>query len=171
MLVHHRDPVEADREDVAEGEEMSTMIRYVKGDATRPDGDDCRLIVHCCNNVSAWGAGFSGAVSRRWAAPEADFRRVRNRLLGSVSFVPVDDAGLWVANLIGQDGIGRSRPRVRYEAIKKGLATIATWCDDHGASVHMPRIGTGLAGGRWSEIEPLIERELLGIDVTVYDLP
>lgn len=40
-----------------------------------------------------------------------------------------------------------------------------------GASVHMPRIGCGLAGGKWSRIEPLIERRLAGrgVPVTVYD--
>ncbi|THA79646.1 hypothetical protein E6R60_03350 [Streptomyces sp. A0642] len=40
-----------------------------------------------------------------------------------------------------------------------------------GASVHMPRIGCGLAGGTWSRIEPLIEKRLTGrgIPVTVYD--
>jgi hypothetical protein len=36
----------------------------------------------------------------------------------------------------------------------------------------MPRIGCGLAGGQWSEIEPIIERTLLaaGVEVYVYDL-
>jgi O-acetyl-ADP-ribose deacetylase (regulator of RNase III) len=40
-----------------------------------------------------------------------------------------------------------------------------------GASVHMPRIGCGLAGGQWAKIEPLITENLLlsNIAVTVYD--
>ena len=40
-----------------------------------------------------------------------------------------------------------------------------------GASVHMPRIGCGLAGGKWERIEPLIERTLLAraVPTTVYD--
>ena len=35
----------------------------------------------------------------------------------------------------------------------------------------MPRIGCGLAGGKWEEIEPIIERTLAtaGVEVTVYD--
>jgi len=35
----------------------------------------------------------------------------------------------------------------------------------------MPRIGCGLAGGKWTAIEPLIEQTLLvkGLDVYVYD--
>ncbi|MQY33582.1 hypothetical protein SRB17_15430 [Streptomyces sp. RB17] len=40
-----------------------------------------------------------------------------------------------------------------------------------GASVHMPRIGCGLAGGTWSRKEPFITERLVkrGIEVTVYD--
>jgi len=39
------------------------------------------------------------------------------------------------------------------------------------ASVHMPRIGCGLAGGRWDRIEPLIVATLCtrDVDTTVYD--
>lgn len=39
------------------------------------------------------------------------------------------------------------------------------------ASVHMPRIGAGLAGGKWEEIEPIIIRTLSAknIPVLVYD--
>ena len=40
------------------------------------------------------------------------------------------------------------------------------------ASDHMPRIGCGLAGGDWAEIEPMITETLCaaGIEVVVYDL-
>jgi hypothetical protein len=35
----------------------------------------------------------------------------------------------------------------------------------------MPRIGCGLAGGQWTEIEPIINEKLLAYDIetTVYD--
>lgn len=41
------------------------------------------------------------------------------------------------------------------------------------AGIHMPCIGTGLAGGRWDLIEPLIIDELIGhnIPVAIYDWP
>jgi hypothetical protein len=36
----------------------------------------------------------------------------------------------------------------------------------------MPRIGCGLAGGKWEEVGRIVEEELLnnGVAVTVYDL-
>ena len=62
-------------------------------------------------------------------------------------------------------------PPIRYQAIRDGLAKVAEFAVEHGASVHMPRIGCGLAGGKWDEIEPLIAEELSasGVIVTVYD--
>jgi len=80
-----------------------------------------------------------------------------------------------VANMIGQHGY-RPRPAdppVRYEAISRALATVGSIALETGATVHAPRIGCGLAGGRWTVIEPLIEENLTrrGVSVTVYDLP
>ena len=49
-------------------------------------------------------------------------------------------------------------PPVRYEAIEKCLATVDDKAKELSASIHMPRIGCGLAGGNWDAIEPLIER-------------
>ncbi|MEU5820275.1 hypothetical protein [Streptomyces sp. NPDC047803] len=56
-------------------------------------------------------------------------------------------------------------------AIDAGLATVAYHALELGASLHMPRIGCGLAGGTWSRIEPLIESRLTGrgLSVSVYD--
>ena len=34
----------------------------------------------------------------------------------------------------------------------------------------MPRIGCGLAGGKWAVVEPIIQRALEDIPVFVYDL-
>lgn len=155
-------------------------IAYVEGDATAPQGSGPRVIAHICNDIGGWGAGFVRAISRRWRAPEADFRtwyrgRAQNDYaLGAVRLVRVED-GLWVANLIGQHGIGSGPdgPPVRYPAIGTALAALGDRCLELNASVHMPRIGCGLAGGTWDRVEPLIDEHLTGrgVGVTVYDLP
>jgi O-acetyl-ADP-ribose deacetylase (regulator of RNase III) len=63
------------------------------------------------------------------------------------------------------------RPTIRYDAVRQCLRHLATHATRLTASVHMPRIGAGLAGGRWDHIEPLITSELTSHDipVTVYD--
>ena len=50
------------------------MVNYVSGDATIPKDNDKRLIFQVCNDLGKWGAGFSGAVSRRWSQPEMCYR-------------------------------------------------------------------------------------------------
>ncbi|MGW4550979.1 macro domain-containing protein [Streptomyces violaceorubidus] len=153
-------------------------IRYVRGDATAPSVKGVKVIAHVCNDVGGWGKGFVLAVSRRWPEPEAAYRawhrdRASNDFgLGAVQFVRVEPY-VWVANMIGQRGTrtrGKGVP-VRYEAVGTALGVLADRAAELGASVHMPRIGCGLAGGEWSRVEPLIADRLArrGIPVTVYD--
>lgn len=157
-----------------------TAVRYTVGDATAPPGTGPRIIAHVCNDIGGWGRGFVMALSRRGREPETAYRtwyRDRDRndfALGAVQMVSVHE-NLWVANMIGQHGIRRAggRPPIRYEAVEEALGRLAEHALDLGASVHMPRIGAGLAGGDWARIEPLIQERLCerGLDVTVYDLP
>ncbi|KQV14855.1 MULTISPECIES: macro domain-containing protein [unclassified Kitasatospora] len=158
---------------------MGDSINYVRGDATAPQGKGVKVIAHVCNDLGGWGKGFVLALSKRWPEPEAAFRRWhRERAgndfgLGAVQLVQVERY-VWVANLVGQRGIRTSRSQgvpVRYEAIDAALGRLAPQVVELGASVHMPRIGCGLAGGRWSKVEPLIETRLAGagVAVTVYD--
>ncbi|MGW2231609.1 macro domain-containing protein [Streptomyces formicae] len=153
-------------------------ITYVRGDATAPFGKGVKLIAHVCNDLGGWGKGFVLALSRRWPEPEKAYRswhreRAKNDFgLGAVQFVDVG-RGLWVANMVGQRGMrtGSKGAPVRYEAIDTALKALADKALELGASVHMPRIGCGLAGGTWSRIEPLIAERLVarGIAVRVYD--
>src|SRR6266545_1769713 len=151
-------------------------ITYLKGDATCPQAKGVKIICHVCNDIGGWGKGFVLALSKRWSEPEAAYRKWYSEgkgfALGEVQFVQVEPY-IWVANLIGQRGTktGSSGPPVRYEAITAGLAKVAAKALELGASVHMPRIGCGLAGGEWIKVEPLILEALCeqGLPVTVYD--
>jgi len=156
---------------------METRIKYVKGDATEPQGDGKKIITHICNDIGAWGQGFVMALSRKWREPEAEYRewhRSRDGFeLGKVQFVEVEP-DIIVANIIGQHGIiaKDSIPPIRYKALEKGLKKVAKKAGSIDAEIHMPRIGSGLAGGKWKEIEKIIYRTLTkeDIPVTVYDL-
>lgn len=157
------------------------QLTIVTGDATRPTAPGPKIIVHVCNDVGGWGAGFVVALSKRWPEPEAAYRAWAAGgdapfALGEVQLVEVtsdDDHPLFVANLVGQHGLRTQGgvPPIRYPAIADGLARVAEHARRLCASVHMPRIGCGLAGGTWDEIGPLVEAALVeaGVDVTVYD--
>lgn len=156
------------------GNPPSALLRFAEGDATQPEGDGPKIIAHVCNDAGGWGAGFVLALSRRWPEPEAEYRRHEGPYsLGSVRFVQVEPE-LWVANMVAQHGYGEDgRPPIWYWAVQAGLNAVAGHARSLSASVHMPRIGCGLAGGRWDYIEPLVREELCdrGVPVTVYDLP
>lgn len=164
-----------------------TIIHYVRGDATEPRGDGHKIIVHCCNDIGAWGAGFVLAISKKWPHVEDAYRALGSYALGDVQFVKATE-DITVANIIGQHGIGGmsraldsgrklsagyrdKHPPIRYEAIEQGLRVVRYRATNHAhlASVHMPRMGCGLAGGSWDTMEPIIAKALQDLEVTVYD--
>lgn len=181
-------------------------IKYVVGDATEPvvkitssnRNGGTKLILHCCNDIGAWGAGFVLALSRKWKLPEIQYKRWHETgvneegdpfRLGEVQFVPVS-GNIIVCNMIGQKGIragNTGKPPIRYDAIEKCLEKVSAKIDDFANkdydlpmndklspfTIHSPRFGCGLAGGTWEEIEIVIRRVFGNRDFnyTVYDLP
>lgn len=156
---------------------MSTLT-HLQGDATKPISAGNKIIVHCCNDLGGWGAGFVLALSRRWPEPERQYRWwaeasgvLPEFQLGEVQFVQVERDTI-VANLIGQHGCGYSggKPPIRYEAIREGLRKVAQSAKSNNATVHMPKMGAGLAGGDWQIIEAIVRETLVdaGIPVVVY---
>ena len=154
-------------------------ITYLNGDATNPSTPGPKVIAHICNDVGGWGKGFVLAISNRWREPERQYRlwfvnRESNDFaLGSVQFVEVDP-NIWIANMIAQHKIKRGSdgvPPIRYDAVKSCLGLLSQFAADHNATIHMPRIGCGLAGGSWDKIEPLIEQTcgVVQVPVFVYD--
>ena len=151
-------------------------INYLKGDATEPKVQGNKILCHVCNDIGGWGKGFVLALTKKWDLPEKEYRTWMKSetpgKLGEVQFVEVAE-DLKVANIIGQRGIKKINgiPPVRYDAIEAALAKVADHAKELKASIHMPRIGCGLAGGNWENIEVIIERQLISqeIDVYVYD--
>jgi O-acetyl-ADP-ribose deacetylase (regulator of RNase III) len=154
------------------------FLEFVRGDATAPAGDGNRIIAHVCNDAGGWGKGFVVAISKRWPEPEREYRRwhrereKNNFALGALQVVGVS-SDTWVANMVAQHGVRTSieGPPIRYEAVGACLGKLAAEAVALKASVHMPRIGCGLAGGKWERIEPLILESLCarGVLVRVYD--
>ena len=146
-------------------------INYVIGDATNPQGDGNKLILHICNDIGAWGAGFVLALSARWSAPEERYRAQSHYVLGNIQLVDVED-DITVVNMIAQHGVGPDKdgiPPIRYLALIDALANVNKVAKAMSATVHCPRMGAGLAGGDWKFIETIL-RESLSVPVTVYDL-
>lgn len=175
------------------------MIKYVKGDATRPFhpvGSEVKIIPHVCNDVGKWGAGFVRALSARCKEPEKAYRRwyadsdryedIPFRL-GYTQLVPFcgEHSGLYVCNMIAQSGVGGTKfnvngkfafiPPIRYDSLKICLFRLAEHAHTFSpaASIHAPKFGAGLAGGDWPTIQGMITQILVGfggLDVTIYEI-
>jgi O-acetyl-ADP-ribose deacetylase (regulator of RNase III) len=176
------------------------MINYVKGDATLPQGDGDKILIHICNDCGGWGRGFVNAINRRWKEPKVkvgrsrsipeyiyreskrpNFRRNTSHSLGDVSFAPIitnDGTNMWVANMVCQAGYQSEENPVplQYDYLSMCLGEVHAFTSslmDLGfkqPSIHLPKIGTGLAGGNWNSIEGLLTALLPTEDITVYEL-
>ena len=151
-------------------------IKYIQGDATNPVGEGRKIITHICNDIGGWGRGFVLGLSSKWKEPEMEYRKWHrshnNFHLGEVQFVKVQD-GLCVANMIAQHKVWAENgiPPIRYDSLRLCLEKVCEMALRAEATVHMPKIGSGLAGGDWNIIEEIIKSELVqkGVNVTVYE--
>ncbi|MFI1827455.1 macro domain-containing protein [Streptomyces sp. NPDC020412] len=153
-------------------------LNFIAGDATAPQAKGPKVIAHICNDLGGWGKGFVLAISRRWPEPEREYRRWHREragndfALGAVQMIRVQP-DIWVANMVAQRGMkrGSGGPPIRYDAVESCLEAVAEHALASGASVHMPRIGCGLAGGTWERIEPIVSKTLgaRSVATTVYD--
>lgn len=114
------------------------------------------------------------AISKRWKQPEAEYREWfksgESFSLGEIQIIKVEEE-TWFCNMIGQHRTitsSKGISPIRYEAVEKCLEKLALEALQLNAEIHMPRIGCGLAGGKWEEIEPIIVKTLLRHDVSVY---
>jgi O-acetyl-ADP-ribose deacetylase (regulator of RNase III) len=169
---------------------VTEQITYVVGDATQPQGDGVRIIAHVCNNRGGWGRGFVVALSRRNGNPKDCYRKWYAEgvyefapfELGQVQLASFTEPDVMVANMIAQDGIRHdpsAPPAIDYKALRLCLDNLGKeatrWHAATGRlpSIHMPRIGCGLGGGNWAQVEEIILESLVdiyGLSVTVYDL-
>ena len=162
-----------------DAEEGRVPIRHVHGDVLKPRGEGLKIVCQLVNDTAKrWGGGIARQAAKLFPAAQKEFATwiadidYRERL-GEVHFSTAL-SHVVIASVVGQRGFGRSKePRVEYRAIQAGLERVAAFALSNNASVHLPRIGTGAAGGDWNTIEAMIEEQFVesGLNVNVYTPP
>lgn len=163
---------------VVQADRVSRTIEYITGDATAPKITGPSILAHVVNDTTPnWGAGFGRKVQAKWPVAHEQFRDAWQgaycKNLGDIFLTEVKK-NLSICQLVSQHGYGPSAgPRIRYAALRDCLLALRDKALTMGASIHMPRIGTGEAGGSWLLVSALIDEVLCsaGLRVTVYDLP
>lgn len=161
-------------------------IHYCYGNIAEPisTAQPRSIIVHACNDRGFWpDAGAAGAISQRWIRARRAYRDWAQRLnpsepfaLGQLRLVcvetdPQNSPTRYVANLITVASIEAEGqlPLLRYDALAQCLITLASFARILNASLHMPYLGCGHAGGDWPIVERLITTYLADAQVIVYD--
>lgn len=162
-----------------EAQENHFPIRLLHGNVLEPRNGGKKIICQLVNDKAVkWGGGVARKIAKRFPnAEEAYSKQViqipqRDRLGRAVFSQASED--VTIASLIGQEGFGPSLfPRIRYAALQTCLEQVAEHAAFIGATIHMPKIGTGSAGGDWPTIEEMIDDVMVraGLFVTVYDVP
>lgn len=165
-------------------------VEYVVGDATRPLRDKSTyptidVIAHIVNNAGGWGAGFVVPLGLKYPYARTsyntwvnDHKAITPFALGKTLFIMIQRPRLWVAHMCAQDGFPRIKTDrvVQYDALELCLAMLRDWCiyqrdEEHVVPrVHMPKIGSGLGGGDWARIEPMIFSALADFTTFIYVL-
>jgi O-acetyl-ADP-ribose deacetylase (regulator of RNase III) len=156
----------------------SPAITYVHGDATEPRGEGRRIIAHVVNDRTANWGGRGFAVALKSAQPQAQtefqaWAKEQGLQLGTAQMTDLGD-GLYSFSMVAQQGYGPGpETRLRYGALEECLRELGEIAAEMSATVHMPLIGTGQAGGDWATIKELIYAHVSdrGPEVTVYLLP
>lgn len=145
-------------------------IEYIKGDLFKTKH---KVIVHGCNAQGRMGAGVARVVFNYYNEAFHEYHQEfkRNGLtLGTVIWA--ESNGFIFGNAITQGSFGSdSKLYVDYEAIRKCMEIVNTYCVEHGYThVAMPKIGAGLGGGDWNIIENIIEDALVDVQPVVYTI-
>jgi len=147
-------------------------------------------IVHGCNAQGVMGSGVAAGVKQKYPACFEKYVDVvssvpipkRMTLVGREIHWATPDGNLWLWNAITQFQHGRDPDLryVNYEGLAKCFEHINdtmmgpfnTVAPPFNLMLHFPRIGAGLANGKWPVIESIIETTMAeGIKLFCWDLP
>jgi O-acetyl-ADP-ribose deacetylase (regulator of RNase III) len=139
-------------------------IEHRVGDLFSSEGLDA--LAHGCNCAGAMGRGIAVEFKNRWPAMYSAYReRCRNGVFNPGDAFVWEESGLTLYNLGTQ---AHWRKAAELWAIEAAVQRMIEHAIDNGISViGMPRIGSGLGGLPWGDVEQVI-REVLGdVDIRI----
>ena len=122
------------------------------------------VLVHCISADKALGAGVAKELDKRF--------KVKSKLndiiywdgYGVPTFTVINE-NFWIVNLVTK---WRYFDKPTYETIEEALKESRPLVRSiKDAKIVMPRIGCGLDGLSWNKVKEIVEKEYLGLDVTV----
>ncbi len=139
-------------------------LHVVRGDAVAAlQRGDINILGHQVNLRGVMGAGIARQIKGVFPTAFAAYREAiagGDLALSDVQLVQVGE-NRWIANMAGQQDIGRGRRQTDYQALSAALRKLANLTEGTTLRVGLPfGIGCGLAGGDWSVVSRTIEEML-----------
>jgi len=145
------------------------MITYVEGNLLHAPVD---IMVHGCNCFNTMKSGIAKQIARRYPmAAQVDSETIKGSRDKLGTFTHVKYADIVVVNAYTQYDYGRDgKERFNYIAFRHVLKKLNSISPHNDPTIGFPKIGAGLAGGDWDQIERIIEEELKDYKVYVYTM-
>ncbi len=138
------------------------------------------LILHICTTNGGWGSKTSSTLARRWRSAASRWRQLPKTelVLGTAQVtLTEEEEGVYIGSLLAQEGVcrnGHTRAKdapsmVQTEALLTSLGKARSlMASKTPYTVHVPRLGTGLARGDWNTIASAIESVFSQEDIYYY---
>lgn len=148
-------------------------ITYITGDLLQHAKTG--IIAHIVNDQGGWGKGFSGMLSKAYPRAEPSYRKWFKSGYFYCGLTHLEELAdnLLVAHMAAQVGYkSTDNPKpLNYDYLRDCLSSLTrTNAATKKLPIHMPRIGSGLGGGNWDDIEAIINEEAPDLDIRVYTL-
>jgi O-acetyl-ADP-ribose deacetylase (regulator of RNase III) len=157
------------------------MVHTVKGDVFESNAN---IIAHGVNCKGGFGSGVAGLMAKKHPSVRNGYLtkfKSEGWKLGDVQFVHLYDhrssiespnkITYIVANCATQNNyLPRGERHADYDAIKTCMEKVKQYAKEREATIAIPKIGAGLAGGDWGIIEKILKEVFIDYDITVYYL-
>ena len=145
-------------------------MKYVKGDLIKLAlSGEFDVITHGCNCFCTFGAGIAKQIKQHF--PEAYKQDLLTKSgdrkkLGTCTAATTKN-NLIIVNSYIQYDYSSTKICVNYNSVRDCMKYISENFKEK--RIGMPKIGCGLAGGKWYIVEKIIEEELTNMDITVVE--
>lgn len=154
---------------------------YVEGDILTDVLDENTIhqgviVCHQVNCKGVMGAGLALQIKRKHPHVYQEYLKKCQQTpnsrdcLGDVQFIScISQSGYTVANIFGQDGVGRNKQQTDYNALEKAMSDIGR--SSPTKIIRIPLfMGCGLGGGNWGVVMDVIDKTLVqkGVQVEVW---
>ena len=142
------------------------MLNYKTADVTTATE---QVVAHGVNCTGHFGSGVAGAIKRNHPYVRDQYLSLTEHVLGTCQFVEYNDQ-IWVNAHTQQDKGYDGEQYADLNSVAYCLVEIDNYMHEHNLhTIAMPKIGTGLGGLNWDDVEILVEGILGDYEVTIYE--